>query len=47
MQYHLIMMVLAECSSRYSLFASYDVGNIYFDLAQTQQHFQTTMQGFI
>jgi len=42
MQYHLLVMVLAEYSSSYSLFAlSYHVGNIYFDLAQTQQHFQT------
>ena len=45
MQYHLIVMVLAEYSSSYSLFAlSYHVGNIYFDLAQTQQHFQTIVQ---
>ena len=34
-------MELAEYNSSYSLFLVYDVGNIYFDLAQTQQHFQT------
>ena len=47
MQYHLIVMVLAEYNSTYpvlSVFLSYDVGNIYFDLAQTQQHFQTIVQ---
>jgi len=45
MQYHLLMMVLAECSSGYSLSVclSYDVGNIYFDLTQSQQHFQTVL----
>ena len=42
MQYHLIVMVLAEYSSSYFLFA--DVGNIYFDLAQTEQHFQSIVQ---
>jgi len=36
------MMVLAEYSSSHSL--SYDVGNIHFDLAQTQQHFKTNVQ---
>jgi len=47
MQYHLIVMVLAEYNSTYpvlSVYLSYDVGNIYFDLAQTQQHFQTIVQ---
>ena len=50
MQYHLLLMVLAEYSSSYSLFtchmmlATYDAGNIYFDLAETQQHFQTIVQ---
>ena len=43
MQYHLIVMVLAKYSSSYSLFV-YDVGNIYFELVQTQQHFQTIVQ---
>ena len=37
-------MELAEYNSSYSLFLVYDVGNIYFDLAQTQQHFQTIVQ---
>ena len=43
MQYHLMVMVLAEYSSSYSLLAChyYDVGNIYFELAPTQQLFQT------
>ena len=45
MQFHLIVMVLAEYSSSYSLFAlSYHVGNIYFDLPQTQQHFQIIVE---
>ena len=39
MQYH-FMMVLAEYSSL-SVCLSYDVGKFYFELAQTQQHFQT------
>jgi len=37
------VMVLAEYSSSYSVCLSYEV-NIYFDLAQTQQHFQTIVQ---
>jgi len=42
MQYHLIVMVLAKYSSSYTLCLSvYDVGNIYFELVQTQQDFQT------
>ena len=47
MQYHLIVMVLAEYNSSYpvlSVCLSYDVGNIYFDHAQTQQHVQTIVQ---
>ena len=46
MQYYLLMMVLAEYSSSYvlSVCLLYDVGDIYFDLAQTQQHFQTIVQ---
>jgi len=44
MHYHPIVMVLAEYSSSYSPFACRDVGNIYFDLAQTQQHVQSTVQ---
>ena len=45
MQYHLIVMVLAEYSCSYSLFA--DVGNIYFDLAQAQQHFQSIVHSHL
>ena len=42
MQYYLIIvMVLAEYSSSYSVCLSYDVSNIYFHLAQTQQYLQT------
>ena len=41
MQYQLLVMVLAEYSSSHSLFACH---MIYFDPAQTQQHFQTIMQ---
>ena len=46
MQYHLLVMVLAEYSSSYvlSVCLSYGVGNLYFDLAQTQQYFQTIVQ---
>jgi len=45
MQYRLLMMVLAEYSSSYSLFACHMMlATIYFDLAQTQQHFQTIVQ---
>ena len=47
MQYHLIVMVLAEYSSSYSLFACHMMlatSIFYFDLAQTQQHFQTIVQ---
>ena len=44
MHYQLIMMVLAEYSSSYSVCLSYDVGDINFDLAQTQQHFQNIVQ---
>jgi len=45
-QYHLLVMVVAEYSSNYvlSVCLSYGVGNLYFDLAQTQQHFQTIVQ---
>ena len=42
MQYHLTVMVLAEYSGRLlSACLSYDVGNICFELAPTQQLFQT------
>ena len=44
MQYHLIMMVLAEYSSSYSLLPVIWCWQHLFDLAQTQQHFQTIMQ---
>jgi len=42
MHYHSIVMLLAEYSSTVCL--SYDVGNVYFDLAQTQQHVQSIVQ---
>jgi len=38
------MTVLAEYSSSYSVYLSYDVGSIYFDLAQAHKHFQTIVQ---
>ena len=38
------MIVLAEYSSSYSVYLSYDVGSIYFDLAQAHKHFQTIVQ---
>ena len=42
MQYHVLMMVLTEYSSSYSLFACHMMlATSIFDLAQTQQHFQT------
>jgi len=44
MQYHLLVMVLAECNSTYSVCLSHDDGNVYFDFAQTQQHFQIIVQ---
>ena len=46
MHYHPIVMVLAEYSCSYSPFAchNYDVGNIFFDLAQTQEYVQSIVQ---
>jgi len=46
MQYHLLMMVLlniAVATLRLPV-NIYFVGNMYFDLAQTQQHFQTIVK---
>ena len=44
MQYHFLVMVLAEYSSSYSQFACRIMLATYFDLAPTQQLFQTIVQ---